>query len=107
MSKISLKNNICVVAKVSTKFKNYLDYYVLIPKRGYRYAFSKKYKKSCYNLCKSPILLNKILYNRSNDTSLMILKKYFNHNISYLVYYLELDDFFFHNEKKNKYHRAA
>ena len=64
MSKISLKNNICVVAKVSTKFKNYLDYYVLIPKRGYRYAFSKKYKKSCYNLCKSPILLNKILYNR-------------------------------------------
>lgn len=45
MSKISLKNNICVVAKVSTKFKNYLDYYVLIPKRGYRYAFSKSIRK--------------------------------------------------------------
>lgn len=37
----------------------------------------------------------------------MILKKYFNHNISYLVDYLELDDFVLNNEKKNKYHRAA
>lgn len=48
MGKVYIKNNVYVVAKVSSKYKNKLDYYLIIPGRGYEYAFTKKYKKSCY-----------------------------------------------------------
>ncbi len=107
MKKMSIKNNIYVVAKVSRKFEDKLDYYLIVPGRGYEYAFTKKYKKSCYDFCKSPILLNKILYNRSHNESLMILKKYFKHNMSYLVNCLELESFILKREIKSKYNQAA
>ena len=35
MNKVSIKNNVYVVAKVSRKYKNKLDYYLIIPGRGY------------------------------------------------------------------------
>ena len=107
MGKVYIINNDYVVAKVSSKYKYKLDYYLIIPGRGYEYAFTKKYKKSCYIFCKSPILLNKVLYNRSHNTPLMILKKYFHHNMSYLVDCLELDDFVLKRGTKNKYYKAA
>ena len=98
MAKMSFKNNIYVVAKISNQVNNrQLDYYLVIPGRGYKYAFSKKFKRSCYNFCKSPVLLNKVLYNRCHDKSLMNLKKYFHHIMSYLVYCYGLEDFMLNN----------
>lgn len=106
MCKMSFKNNIYVVAKRSVKFRNRLDFYLLVPGRGYEYAFTRKYKKSCYDFCKSPILLNKILYDRKHDVALMNLKKYFNYMMDYLVEYLGLEDFVLKSDVK-KYRWAA
>lgn len=106
MCKMSFKNNINVVAKRSLKNRNRLDFYLIVPGRGYEYAFTRKYKKSCYNLCKSPVMLNKILYERRHDVALMNLKKYFNYMMDYLVEYLGLEDFVL-KETKNRYRMAA
>ena len=41
MCKLSFKNNIYFVAKRSVKSRNKLDYYLVVPGRGYEYAFTK------------------------------------------------------------------
>ncbi len=106
MCKMSFKNNISVVAKRSLKNRNRLDFYLIVPGRGYEYAFTKKYKRICYNAYKSPVMLNKALHDRRPSVALMDLKKYFNYMMPYLVEYLGLEDFVL-KETKNRYRMAA
>lgn len=106
MCKMSFKNNINVVAKRSLKNRNRLDFYLIVPGRGYEYAFTKKYKRICYNAYKSPVMLNKALHDRRPSVALMDLKKYFNYMMPYLVEYLGLEDFVL-KETKNRYRMAA
>ena len=106
MCKMSFKNNISVVAKRSLKNRNRLDFYLIVPGRGYEYAFTKKYKRICYNAYKSPVMLNKALHDRRSSVALMDLKKYFNYMMPYLVEYLGLEDFVL-KETKNRYRMAA
>lgn len=106
MCKMSFKNNINVVAKRSLKNRNRLDFYLIVPGRGYEYAFTKKYKRICYNAYKSPVMLNKALHDRRPSVALMDLKKYFNYMMPYLVEYLGLEDFVL-KETKNRYRVAA
>ena len=103
---MSFKNNISVVAKRSLKNRNRLDFYLIVPGRGYEYAFTKKYKRICYNAYKSPVMLNKALHDRRPSVALMDLKKYFNYMMPYLVEYLGLEDFVL-KETKNRYRMAA
>ena len=106
MCKMSFKNNISVVAKRSLKNRNRLDFFLIVPGRGYEYAFTKKYKRICYNAYKSPVMLNKALHDRRPSVALMDLKKYFNYMMPYLVEYLGLEDFVL-KETKNRYRMAA
>lgn len=106
MCKMSFKNNISVVAKRSLKNRNRLDFYLIVPGRGYEYAFTRKYKRICYNAYKSPVMLNKALHDRRPSVALMDLKKYFNYMMPYLVEYLGLEDFVL-KETKNRYRMAA
>ena len=106
MCKMSFKNNINVVAKRSLKNRNRLDFYLIVPGRGYEYAFTKKYKRICYNAYKSPVMLNKALHDRRPSVALMDLKKYFNYMMPYLVEYLGLENFVIKNDVK-KYSWAA
>lgn len=106
MCKMSFKNNIYVVAERSVKFRNRLDFYLLVPGRGYEYAFTKKYKRICYEAYKSPVMLNKALHDRRPSVTLMDLKKYINYMMPYLVDYLELEDFVLKSDVK-KYRWAA
>ncbi|WP_304153145.1 hypothetical protein [Megamonas hypermegale] len=88
------------------KNRNRLDFYLIVPGRGYEYAFTKKYKRICYNAYKSPVMLNKALHDRRPSVALMDLKKYFNYMMPYLVEYLGLEDFVL-KETKNRYRMAA
>lgn len=103
MCKLSFKNNIYFVAKRSIKSRNNIDYYLLIPGRGYEYAFTKTFQKCCYNTYKAPVLLNKVLHDRKNNIALMNLKKYLNYMMPYLVEYLGLEHLVLNYTKKVNY----
>lgn len=93
MCKLSFKNSLYFVTKRSEKHHGKLDYYLLIPGRGYKYAFSKDFKACCYIAYKNPVPLNKVLHDRNNNTALMNLRKYVNYIMPYLVDYLGLESF--------------
>lgn len=107
MCKLSFKNNVYFVAKRSEKNRDKLDYYLLIPGRGYEYAFTKDFKSGCYHAYKKPVLLNKVLHERKHNTALMNLKKYVNYMMPYLVEYLNLERLVLNCNLKSKYNCVA
>ena len=102
MCKLSFKNNVSFVAVRSPKFKNKLDYYFIIPGRGYEYAFTKDYTTSCFRTYKKPTSLNKVIHSRSYNTALMNLRKYLHYMLPYLVEYLDLKSLLITKDKKER-----
>lgn len=107
MCKLSFKNNVYFVAKRSEKSQDKIDYYLLIPKRGYEYAFTREFKSGCYHAYKKPVLLNKVLHERKHNTALMNLKKYVNYMMPYLVECLNLEKLVLNWKSESKYSYVA
>lgn len=100
MCKLSFKNTVSFVAVRSPKFRDKLDYYFILPGRGYEYAFTKDYTTSCFRAYKNPVLLNKVMHSRSGNVALMNTKKYLHYMLPYLVDYLDLESFVVSKRKK-------
>lgn len=102
MCKLSFKNNVSFVAVRSPKFKNKLDYYFIIPGRGYEYAFTKDLKISCYEMYRRPVSLNTAIRSHYNNIALMNLRKYLHYMLPYLVEYLDLKSLLITKDKKER-----
>ncbi len=53
-----------------------VDYYLVHPKWGREYAFTRKYTRATYELVKSGISVKRLLQTRSKDKMTMMLVKY-------------------------------
>ena len=53
-----------------------VDYYLIHPKWGREYAFTRKYTRATYDLVKSGISVKRLLQLRSKDKMTMMLVKY-------------------------------
>ena len=108
MCRFSFKNNVSFVAVRSRKFRNKLDYYFILPGRGYEYAFTKDFKVSCWEMYKKPTSLNKAIRSKCNNIALMHLRKYLHYMLPYLVDYLDLKNYLVSDGKKeHRRHLAA
>ena len=81
MKKISIKNNIFMIAKKNGQRK--LDYYLKMRDGREYYMFTRDHSASCYEICKSAIPVNKV-------TAIMGLVKYLNFMMPYFVEYYGL-----------------
>lgn len=87
MKKIRLENNVTIkgIKNFEGKEKR-IDFYILIPKKqGLLYAFSKAYSSSIYDLCKSPMRINKLICMKSRNEKIMNLVQYTQLLLPYLV----------------------
>lgn len=92
MKKLSLKNNINLVAKRNLKDHNKLDYYLKIGGKKY-YAFSRRFSITCYRIYKSGVPINTALHARDVNTAHMNLVKYLNFVMPYLIELFGLNDY--------------
>lgn len=85
--KYSVGNNNSILARMAN---NKLDYYLRTPKGDELYLFTRNYSTTCYEMCKSGVPINTVLYARKKNTAFMNLSKYLNFMMPYFEEYYEL-----------------
>lgn len=85
--KCYVKNNNFIMAR---KGNNKLDYYLITPEGSELYLFTREYSTTCYEMCKSGVPINTVLYGRKNNTAFMNLSKYLNFMMPYFIEYYDL-----------------
>lgn len=87
MKKVVTKN-IYLFAQRSPKFADKLDYYFLLQSGMRQYAFTRKFSTSCYDVLRTPVRMDAILYGRSRNPAFMKLVKYLKYITLYLMEYI-------------------
>lgn len=85
MKKFALSNKIKFIAKHSEKDYDKIDYYLILDNHEWKYAFSRKFSISCYNIYKSGVPINTALYTKDMNRAHMNLIKYLNFIMPYLI----------------------
>ncbi len=63
-----------------------VDFFLEIPSENRQiYAFSKKYKKAAYEMCKLGIGVNELLTTKKKDKGIMLLVKHTKYMLPYLM----------------------
>lgn len=83
----SVKNSNAIIAK---KKNRKLNYYLRTLAGEELYLFTRRYSKTCYDICKSGVPINTILHGRKNNTAFMNLSKYLNFMMPYFIEYYDL-----------------
>ena len=92
MSKMKHTNGMYLIArKVEKDGIRKLNYYVQTSDHQTYYAFTRKYSDGCYGLCKSGIMIEKLVSKKTKNTAVMRMIQNVKRMWNYLIEYYELD----------------
>lgn len=80
--KQKIDNQTKLIATKSSR--NEIDYYIITSKNKRLYAFTRPYSMKTWDLCKSGIRINELMYKKINHEGVMLLVKYVKYIMPYL-----------------------
>ena len=81
-----IPENIRIIGVRGTGKRNHVvDFYLVSPKNGREYAFTRKYSKRTYGLVKSGVSIKKFLSLRSKDHMVMNVVRYLSYMMPYFM----------------------
>lgn len=88
MKKVQLSEKVKIVGvQDSKKDAKKINYYIITEQKERLYAFTKRYTRTAYDLCKSGIRVNELLYYKSRHSDIMTLVSYTKRMMPYLIDY--------------------